>query len=172
MTIAVSGSRSEIAPAAAIPPPGMLMSRRQTAGRSLERRSTARIRARRLAADLEAVVLEHGTDSGARRRVVVGDHDPDPLAHGRRTSMRVPSPASEEKLEAAAERLGALAHAHEPEAADARMPGIEAGAVVSDAEEGAVPVRELHGDVLGSAVPARVRDRLADDADERLALVG
>src|SRR6185312_15045246 len=49
---------------------------------------------------------------------------------------------------------------------------VEARAVVGDPQERAMPVRELDRDVLRSSVAARVRDRLADDADKRLALVG
>src|SRR6185503_18975760 len=74
--------------------------------------------------------------------------------------------------EAAAQRLRSLTHAHEPEAADAGVPRIEARAVVGDPQQRAVPVRELDRDVLRSSVAARVRDRLADDANEGLALVG
>src|SRR6187397_134859 len=144
MTMAVSGSRSEIAPAAAIPPPGMLMSRRQTAGRSARANSTA----------ASALAASPHTSKPSSSR-----------------TARIPARVGGE-LEAPAERLGALAHAHEAEAAEPRVPGVETGAVVGDAKQGAVPVRELHADVLCPAVPARVRDRLADDADERLALVG
>src|SRR4029453_11084629 len=64
----------------------------------LERELDGRIRGRGLAADLESIGLEHFADAGPRRGVVVRDDDPDPLAHGSRTSIRVPSPSSEQSL--------------------------------------------------------------------------
>src|SRR5262245_46500916 len=63
-----------------------------------ERELNRCIRGGSLAANLEAVLLEDRANPGPGRGVVVRDHDPDPLAHGSRTSMRVPSPSSEQRL--------------------------------------------------------------------------
>jgi hypothetical protein len=69
MTIAVSGRRSEIAPAAG-DPAARHVDVEEADGRPLrEGHARLRIRARRLAAHVEAVLLENGADPSPCRRV-------------------------------------------------------------------------------------------------------
>ena len=96
---------------------------RTTAGaeaRLLERGASVR----RLADDLDRLVArEHRLEAGAHEVVVVHEEDADRrLAHGPRLSVGQPGADAEGAvvracLEGAAEKLGALAHAHDAVAA-------------------------------------------------------
>jgi hypothetical protein len=87
MTTFVSGSRAVISQIAAIPLPGMWMSRRQMSGPLGDRQLDHARRVRCLAHDLEALVaLENLPHLATGRRVVVRDDYPRPPVHGKTTS--------------------------------------------------------------------------------------
>ena len=85
-----------MAAVAAIPLPGMLMSRRQTSGCSRLAASTAESASGSLGADAGSLrsaptPTHHGAGSG----VIVGQEDADRCGHGTATSTRVPSDGAE-----------------------------------------------------------------------------
>ena len=143
-------------------------------GPVLPRGGHGRGRVVRLGDDGERAELERGTNARARRHMVVGDHDGEGVAHGRTSSTRGSLPGPGRHGQPPAELLRPLAHAHETEARPTRLRAVdlEPSSVVDNPQAEARPALELDAHRRRTAVPNGVRDRLADDADERVASRG